>query len=135
MMKYAVITSQYMGDCVSFAVLFDEETFLENMRAFLDEAERYKRDPHLREHSFCYGDLDLAYYKPGRTRYMVNDIGGDFYIRLTDTVTGAIDISAEESAFAKNHWPKPTKKDQGKISEHHSYDALRKIVQKHFVFA
>ncbi len=135
MMKYAVITSQYMGDCVSFAVLFDEETFLENMRAFLDEAERYKRNVLLQEKPAHYGDFDSAYYKPGRTRYIVNDSGGDFYIHLTDTVTGAIDISAEESAYAKNHWPKPTKKDWEAISGHHSHDALRKIVQKHFVFA
>lgn len=134
-MKYAVITSQYMGNCKSFAVLFDEKTFLEKMCAFLDEAEHYKRDPHFQERPTSYGDFGPTYYRPGNTRYVVNDVGGDFYIQFADTVTGVMNISEEESAYAQQHWPKPTKKDREAISEHHSYDALRKIVQKHFVFA
>lgn len=134
-MKYVVITSQYMSDCVSFAVLFDEKTFSENMRAFLGDAERYKRDPHFQERPVHNGDFDPAYYRSGKTRYVVNDVGGDFYIQLADTVSRALEISAEEYTDAKRCWPKPTKKDREAISEHHSYDALKKIVQKYFTFA
>ena len=131
-MKYAVITSQYMSSCVSAAVVCEHD-FQSRMKQALKKLEIYKRD--LKDREPHYGDFDDQYYNSEKKHYVVNDSGGDFYVTLTDTVSGAIRIAAKEQEDTQKFWGNPNASTCEKIAAHHAETKILAILSHYFVLA
>jgi hypothetical protein len=130
--KYTLIISQFYYSRHYFIVKHDKH-FMENAKKFALELMKHKRFIDT-EREFYIGDLE-AESKKIRQRYNINDQGDIYFIQsyyanycMTVTWMYLEDTRRESRGFQK-------KAVVERISKHHSYIDVKKIVEKHFKIA
>lgn len=132
--KYTLIISQYYHTYYSFLVKFDAATFKEKAKDFIAELEQYKR-PAGYGRDIQFGDITYRDTPEIYSRYNVNDCG-DIYFINSPYANYCMKEAArynEESLRASRGYKRNVITEQ--IYEHHSYEVVKKIVEKYFEIA
>lgn len=130
-MKYVVITSQYYTSYHSFVATYNENTFQRKAKDIISDLELHKRNPQLKDQEIEYGDFSDEYYRTDRSRYNVNDCGGDMYFQVANTVNAVVKICLEYNTLNVSDTD-IDEKVRNKIYTHHCEREIREIVKRHF---
>ncbi|MDP4143212.1 MAG: hypothetical protein Q8936_01840 [Bacillota bacterium] len=131
--KYCLIVSQYYHSRHMFIVKIGEN-FIEKARKFALELNRYKRsvDDESLEN---LGDLDPKYCGDTselRPRYNINDAGDIYFINACYVNKCMWDSWEYREATRRESAGFKKKSVLNDISQHHNYEKVQEIVEKHF---
>lgn len=127
MYKYSLIVSQYYNSHHTFIVKFEEDNFMDKFSDFVEELYQYKRGKKINIGDFGYCKNDEI-----REIYNIND-AGDLYV-INSKHANYLKCKSEEFKIdSLRMYRGYIKKVVTKaISEHHSYDKVKEIVEKYF---
>ncbi|MBY2476325.1 hypothetical protein KWV16_05490 [Clostridioides difficile] len=131
MYKYSLIVSQYYNSYYTFIVKFEEDNFIDKFSDFAKDLYKYKRDKEDKK-DVNVGDFGYCKNNEIGMRYNIND-AGDLYVINSEYANYLKCVSEEFKMDSLRMYGGYIKKAITKaISEHHSYDKVKEVVEKHF---
>lgn len=128
--KYSLIISQYYHTIHCFIVKFPKDFHI-TLKHFIQDLEEYKRDSDNNK-DINFGDIIYLNNSYISSRYNIND-SGDIYIINSDSIDSLCQIvcnyNIEYYKRSRGYIRKQILED---VSNHHQYDAVRKIVNRYF---
>lgn len=131
MYKYSLIVSQYYNSYYTFIVKFEENNFIDKFSDFVEELYQYKRNEKNKK-KINIGDFGYCKNDEIREIYNIDD-AGDLYV-INSKHANYLKCKSEEFKIdslrmCRGYIKKVVTKA---ISEHHSYDKVKEIVEKYF---
>ena len=127
--KYSLVISQYYHSRHSFIVEYPNN-FINTCEKFLEDIEDYKRGN--RKQPYQYGDFGYRTTDKVFQRYNVND-EGDIYVINSCSINHLVGFVKKYSLDTYKETRQYIKKNiLQEINEHHDYDKIQQIVDKHF---
>lgn len=127
--KYCLIISQYYHSRHAFIVEYPND-YISTCEKFLEDIEDYKRGN--RKQPYQYGDFGYRKTDEIFPRYNVND-EGDIYIINSCSIANLMDWAKRYFLDSyKESRPYIRKNILKEIEEHHDFDKISSIVEKHF---
>lgn len=139
MQKYVLIISQYYHSH-NMTICEVPKDFEEKARILIEELEKYKRNPECNS-KIHYGDFEdcksLGLFRKRNFdskygRLNVNDISGDIYFILSNSMQRLIEDIVEYSEKQWGASKQSNKKIRESIDRHHDKFKLKEIIEKHF---
>ncbi|MGN1417432.1 MAG: hypothetical protein ACI4XF_11335 [Oscillospiraceae bacterium] len=134
--KYILIISQYYYSHHCFVVSAAEDNFREKALLLIEKLEDYKRDEG-DEREYHYGCERSDAYRNIRYRWNVNDSGDIYFIpcySILDAMKKSEEYNSELHRLTKLKGAKAAEKKaiDKRVSEHHSFSRIEKIVRSVF---
>ena len=127
--KYCLIISQYYHSRHSFIVEYPNN-YINTCEKFLEDIEDYKRGN--KKQPYQYGDFGYRNTEKIFPRYNVND-EGDIYVINSRSIAYLVDFAKKYFLDSYKESRRYIKKNiLNEISQHHDFDKIATIVDKHF---
>ncbi|OOM17157.1 hypothetical protein CLSAB_18770 [Clostridium saccharobutylicum] len=133
--RYTLIISQYYHSYHYFIVEFNKDTFVKQMQELTKELNKYKSGN--KEHTDIEQSDPFYNYEDNKIRYRYNvNADGDIYFlnaKYVNWLQGQIREYQNTARQMNKGYKKKSVLDA--IWEHHNYDKVFKIIEKHFTIA